>query len=209
MPRKSTIPGTITIPNKPITKLSVKTRGVLEPVLTNNSIVETVDSFTFTLNSVANFTNYTRMFDQYKINKVVVQFIPILTEIVNRPYDDTTTPGGAPLGDIPNYVVAIDRDDTAVSATYADLKARAYSYVRKSTQPLTICFRPNRLVNIYNGIIGSDAYQIDSSNQWLDSGYNGVPHYGLKFAQEVASPRDTYSIMVRTTYYLSFANRRE
>lgn len=200
-PRKRRGKG-LAIPNTVKSDFNCIQRDLVELIFSNDAVVETKLSKQFSLSAIQNYTDYTKIWDQYRINMVKIEFIPILTEVVNRPYDDTTTPSGL----IPNYCVGIDRDD-ASAETYDELRARQYSYLRKATQPLTLKFKPNRLTATYNTAI-TNGYVVDNTKKFLDCAYPQIPHWGLKIALQAASPATTYRIQMRVTYFMSYAQRR-
>lgn len=186
-------------------------------------ISDTADSLsaiTFRLTDLANATTYQRLFDYYKINYVVVRFVPVVQELhvgnmpTNQPSSDISA------GDIvPNYVVCIDRDDDILSS-YATLVKRAGAKIQKCTQPLTIGFAPStinmtlrrpvsQLTNPSEPLTVSDVgYEINQQSNFLNTGGPTVTHYGLKFAIEGSTnPPGVYGIRLETKYYVTFGQR--
>jgi len=194
----------LAIPNTVKSDFNCIQRDLKEQTFENDATLETKFSKQFSLSAIQNYTDYTAIWDQYRINMIKMEFIPVLTEVVNRPFDDTTTPGTT--GQIPNYCVSIDRDDGAAE-TYDELRARQYSFIRKATKPLVLKFKPNRLMATYNTAV-TTGYTVDNTKKFLDCAYPQIPHWGIKFAMEAASPSDTYRIQTRITYFMSYAQRR-
>ena len=170
----------------------------------NSSLSQTQFVKLFKFNEVNNYAHYANIFDQYRINLVVVKFEPIMTQIVNRPYDDSTT--GNLVNAIPRYAVCIDRDDDDVQS-FENIESRKHARVRLATKPITIAFRPSRLVPVYR-IGATNAYKVDNSKQYCDMAYPDILHYGVKFALEASSPSAAYAFRVTTKYYVSLADRR-
>jgi len=193
----------LSIPNSVKSDYNCIQRDVSELIFANDSTFEAKLQKTFSLIQIENYTNYTSIWDQYRINMVKVEFIPIMTEIVNKPFDDSTT---VTVTRMPNYCVSIDRDDSAPE-TYDELRARQYSFIRKATRPLTLKFKPNRLMETYSTAT-TTGYTVDNSKKFLDCAYAKIPHWGLKVAMQSASPSACYQIQIRTTYYMSYAHRR-
>lgn len=182
---------------------STKTREGSHLVLQNDSTVNVHYARAFSFHDILNYSNYD-MWDQYRINAIVVKITPNLTQVVNGAFDDTTNPGS---GKIPNYCAYIDRDDASSGgATYEDLKARQGSIVRSCTKGLTLKFRPTRLINVYKSLT-STGYMCDVSKRWLDD--RSIPHYGLKIGIENGGTTNKFGLRVEYTYYISLKNRRE
>uniref|UniRef100_UPI004047F021 hypothetical protein n=1 Tax=Orrella sp. TaxID=1921583 RepID=UPI004047F021 len=196
------------VPRLPIVKADYSCMLRKEGVITiaNTTSGPVLGAIRFSLADCLNHTNFTNMFDQYRINTVVVKFIPHMTEMVNKPYDDTTTPTSG--GTIPNLCVAVDRDDATVPASYNELKARSKSRIVPATKPLTFKLRPSRLIATYDAG-AANAYTVDVSKRWINSSSPNLNHFGLKYALEDSSPANAYIYEVEIMYYLSFKDRKE
>lgn len=172
----------------------------------NQSLAETKGYLLFDLNNCLGYTNYTAVFDYYRINWVKVDFVPILTQLVNRPYDDSTTPTLG--GEIPEFVTCIDRDSNSAPTSVADLLVRGNKKISNATKRHTWKFTPNRLIQIYESAT-TTGYKIDSETKsFLDCADPQIPHYGLKYAMAAASPANTYVYEIRITYNVSFQQKR-
>lgn len=182
--------------------------GALTP-FANDSLVVTRGALTFALNQVPEYARFTALFDQYRINRVVVKFIPTMSTLVNRPYDDTTT---ILVGEgVPRLATAIDRDDDQLPSSttgFNDLQGRQGSKVVQATRPVTWSFVPTRLSMVYR-TASTTGYKVDSqTREFLDCANDNIPHYGLKYALTPFSPANAFQYRVETTYYLSFKSRR-
>lgn len=197
------------VPRLPIVKAdySCMLRTTTPLVIANGTSGPTLGGIKFSLVDCLNYTNFTAMFDQYRINTVVVKFTPHMTEIVNKPFDDTTTPGAGAT--IPNFCVAVDRDDATAPTTYNEVKQRNKSRVVPATKSLTFKLRPSRLIATYNTGIGQDAYTVDTTKRWINSSSPNLNHFGLKYALEDSSPANAYVYQVEIMYYVSFKDRKE
>jgi len=179
-----------------------------EPIeFSNDSTITVRDGLSFQLTDIINFSSFTTIWDQYRIDQVIVKFIPVLTTVVNRPFDDSTNPG-ASVGEIPRLTTMIDRDDRAVPLDFNQIFQRPQSRTKMATKAIIWKFTPNRLVEVYRSTT-STAYKIDTNKkQFLDCGYSNVPHYGLKFALEATSPSNCYQYRIERSFKISFKNRR-
>lgn len=175
--------------------------------IANHSLTEEKVSFTYQLNLIKNYANYTNLFDQYRIKYVITTFTPVGATVINKPYDDTTTPGQVNL--VPNIAICIDRDDATTSGTYDAIRARGGSRDLPMTKKIKFAFVPNKLKMVYRSGV-TDAYVADTSvNDWIDCGQSDVPHYGLKCATESGSTNDSFVYDVQTKYFVEFRGRRD
>lgn len=176
--------------------------------LSNDSTLDTRLAFAFRLSDIHNFSSWTTLFDQFRINKVVCKFTPVNATVVNRPYDDTTNPG-ASVSETPRLVMCKDRDDEAAPIDFNSLQSRQGSKTIQATKSYTWVFKPTRLVPVYRTATTS-GYMLDPNTKaYLDvaNGAN-VPHYGMKCVLEATSPSNAFQYKIERTYYVSFKNRR-
>lgn len=143
----------------------------------------------FVLSDLPTPTDFTALFDFYRIRGVSITFIPRVTQ--------TTSP----IVNYGNFYWVVDYDDVN-TPTLADLEqkqgVRVKYYVGK---PWRIFFRPKPLTNIYNGAASSDAHQVAKFG-WINAADTGVPHYGLKWAWDGTSDQTTLDLVIR--YYVEF-----
>ncbi len=204
--RKKRFTRKLAIPNSVKADYSCILRAVDEPFITNDTLVDATWSKIFSLNNAQNYTNFTAIFDQYRINMVQITFRPVGATTTNIPYDDTSS--GTAGRTTPNYAVSIDRDDSTLS-TYSLIRSRQFSTIRGAGKSLTVKFRPNRLVNVFNGSASPDAYMVDNSKKFLDCANSTVPHFGIKMALEPFSEANVYKLQMEIKYFISFAQRRD
>lgn len=180
---------------------------IQEPIIiSNNASAEEKHGFDFALDDTINYSTWSSIFDQYRINKVVVKFVPVQTSVVTRPFDDTTNPGES-VSEVPRFAVCLDRDDSVTPTDMGQLLKRQGVIVRNATQPVTMSWVPNRLIQIYNGV--TTGYKVDSDTRaFLDCAQPGIPHYGVKCVLEATSPANAYQYRMETSYYVSFKHKR-
>lgn len=161
----------------------------------------------FSLNDVPDVAEFTSLFDQYKISKVMIKIIPCQTSSLTS--DGTN---GNALGVIWHDLVDVD-DATAPTATEAGLNdMREYQNYRsinlyKNGKSITRVIKPHIAYGAYSGAFTSYANQ---KSGWIDCGSPTVQHYGYKALAEIFSESNgAYSMFkVETTYYLKFKNVR-
>jgi len=120
-------------------------------------------AYSVTLASIPGYTEFTALFDQYRIIQVTIQFSPINVGAVALP-----------------IISVIDYDDANVPSTADEL--RQYQTLRTvtGTQYFERTFTPRIAMAAYgNGVFNSFATQ--SPSIWLDSASSSIPYYGLKY----------------------------
>jgi len=163
----------------------------------------------FKLEDCVNYTEFTNLYDQYKIVGVKLKLIPYQT-------DATTAAAPSSLAGQPSFLIhsVIDYDDnTAVSASNTGADAmRQYPSYRCSNiyarhgKPWSRYLRPKIAREVYRTPVLT-GYE-SAKMPWLDSDYADVSAYGLKLLFEVVSGGAAAQLMFKAevTYYLRFKN---
>lgn len=153
----------------------------------------------FRLNDVINPTEFTQLYDQYKINgvKIYFDYSPDVGSIANtsevyfpklwmkRDYDDSGTP-------------------TLTQMTESN-QSRCLRFTSGRTT-LSTFLRPSCLQEIYQSSVSTAFSPL--WRQWIDCGNPSVPHYGLKLLAQGLPSTNLGAITIRIKYYLSFKNVR-
>ena len=180
--------------------------GVLQPVqyfkrstyqtnwVLNDTINNTFKSLEFYLSSVPNHTEFTSLYDQYCIKKVVFTLIPkfnvnTLTDIV------------------PPVWSVLDYDGTFPTNQDGMLQYQNLHTTRGQTWHKRV-LTPAILTNQYNGL--TTAYT-PKKGQFIDCQNDSVPHYGARIMllPGVTGGSETpFAYDLKTTYYLAFKNVR-
>jgi len=155
-------------------------------------------AYYFALSSLDGATNFTSLFDQYRIDAVRVTIVPTQTAI-----QITATAANTFV----SIYTAIDYDDQTAPANIATI--REYDNVM-AVPPATISvrvFQPRIAVAAYSGAFTSFA---NMGPQWLDAGSPNIQHYGLKVwvPGGVAAQTGLQQWLVETEYYVSFRGVR-
>lgn len=161
-------------------------------------------ALSFNLNALPNSSEFTSLFDQYKIMKVKLRWIPF-GDSVNMPIATMTgtsslvSPGG-PL------ITVIDYDDNTAPTAAADLLQYQTSKVTPIPKPLSMTIRPKFATEIYRSAV-STGYGARSG--WLDTASSDIPHYGVKYymnAPSALSSSYTYQVWAEVTLALKGVN---
>lgn len=131
------------------------------------------NAYAFSLSQLPNVSDFTNLFDQYKITGAKLQITPATSEGILSPLSGTAQPLG-----FSRVHSVIDYDDT--SAPTSEDQLLEYGS-HKSTAPFqthTRFIKPKVLQEVYRSTLGT-AYA-PKSGQYLDVAYPDIPHYGMK-----------------------------
>lgn len=161
-------------------------------------------SYSFTANSVANVTDFTNLFDQYKIKGVKLEF-----RLMTNP-DSTVQPSNQsasyPPYLYPTLWTVIDKDDDGTITL--DQMRQHQGCKRSVLRPNQIVSRyvpyPTTLGMAYKSSI-STAY-INNKSTWVDCADISTPHYGIKTVidTEGLANAGNYTVRLDMKFYLAF-----
>lgn len=151
---------------------------------------DTLYAFNFALNSLPNYTEFTSLFDQYRILEAIVSFVPYSTT------SSSSTEASAFPGIIGTW---IDYDDSNLPANLQE--GQQYDTYQKSnaTASFSRVVKPRSAVASYSGTFTS--YD-NIYGQWHDANSPGVQHYGLKLCitgSTFATSTSIYHVEVTVT----------
>lgn len=149
-------------------------------------------SFTFQLTNIPNSTEFTSLYDQYKINAVPVCFYPKQTEVTSLSTTDNVR-GNARI------LTAIDYNDDTPPTTLDDL--RQYESCEVDV-----------ILNKHERYIPKPLFLNNSGqnvNSWLSTANPSTKHYGLKYGVEpTQAVGGSFTYNVEVTYYIAFKNTK-
>lgn len=156
------------------------------------------NAYNFTLASVPNYTEFTSLFDQYRIVAIKITF---------RPRFNVAQVAGSSNDIYPNFVSVIDYDDSNVLSGIADYQQYQTYKITRFDKTHVRFFRPRMALAAYSGAFSSYANQ---SAQWIDAASTGVQHYGVKFFIEagVVGQTNLQAWSVEVAYFLEFRQTR-
>lgn len=122
------------------------------------------------LSDVINSSEFTTLYDQYRINMVVVKLWMRIDPSAQT----------ASTSNYPKVYWFRDLDDSGSLTSINDARENAYAKVAvlRPDRPVVIKFKPNVLQLIYNGV--TSTYK-PAFKQWIDCTTAGVEHYGVKW----------------------------
>ncbi len=150
--------------------------------ITTSTTLPTAYSLSVAAGSLANFSDMSAAFDQYRIRAIEVRLIPRINLVANN---------GSNLGLVSTV---IDYDDANSLATTTD--ALAYSNCHTTTGNVAHVrhFVPRIATAAYSGSFTS--YKNEKAD-WIDAGSPGVQHYGFKSIVSATDAPYHYDIVVR------------
>lgn len=126
---------------------------------------------TFTLASLPNYTEFTTLFDHYRINYIDLLWVYSKNTAESNNY--TTDKHQMPM-----LLTAIDKND-AVAMDEASLMQYPSFRVDQLDRPIRRRIYPKPTVAAYSGAFTS--YMSPTGNPWIDTQSPGVQYYGCKF----------------------------
>lgn len=153
----------------------------------------------FHANDLPQFASFAAIYDQYRINKIAISFIPMAN--VNAVGSTATYNCGL-------IASVIDYDDVTPLGALTDYEQytnfKASPIVRNKSH--TRVFVPRSLtpaVNIGGGLVNS----APKVKQWIDCNSGGVFHTGIKlFIEKYPTVGGAQTFQIIATYYMSFKN---
>lgn len=155
----------------------------------------------FKLNDLPNFTEFTTLFDAYRIRGVKLDFVPIYNS-----HEINEGPAASPFDRLgmPIMTYARDYDDSTAPATEdAILQYSTNSCLVLSNKKSVYISHPRVATTVYRPGITA-AYAEAKKNLWLDCANPDVPHYGLKYYVPIENLSKILYVRVYATYFLEF-----
>lgn len=176
-------------------------RSVVEGDLTPNG---TGYFRTFQLDDIYNKVSYSKLFEYYTINKVIVTFRYKAAGDPRR--DLISATAGAVNEANPLLYFKVDHNDITadtIDVMKASSRTRTFQFTNDKPE-LSITIRPAVLNEVYKSSIAST--YVPKWKQRLTTADLTVPHYGIK-AYAIAPAANTYgSVSIYTKYYFTMKN---
>jgi len=169
------------------------TRMLDNGILTSNVVADYFPAYNYALQYLTAYSEFTALFDQYRIVRVETTFMPTITSL-------------SALGSFTNsyLLTAIDYDDANAYSSLNDAIQVATASITPLTKSVTRGFAPRVALAAYSGAFTS--YAQAPPGQWIDCASPGVQHYGLKCAIPLTGSIQTWRVLHR--YFLEFRRVR-
>lgn len=149
----------------------------------------------FKLSDVTNYTEFTALFDQYRILGVGLRFI------LERNTSNSTLVNGK----VPRMYMIYDKDTSSLPTMDELRQADNCKIVPMDhVRPFTYFCRPNVLGLSYQSV--TSAYT-PKWKQWISTSESGCPHYGVRYAIENLDDTDL-TVRVEAVYYMQFKSMK-
>jgi hypothetical protein len=163
-------------------------------------------SMGFCLADVPTASDFTGLFERWRLNAVEVTFLPMNTSSIS-----SVAGGNGDLGLLLHSVVdyndraLITASDTGINS----MRQRpTYRLIQGTTgKPIRFRIRPRTAIAAYAG--GAFTSYVNMAPQWCDATSSSVEHYGLKLCWEVMNPTSVASFInfkLEVKYWLSFTD---
>lgn len=161
-------------------------------VLTIDNISNTLTGYNFSLGDIPNPTEFTNLYDCYKINAVKITFLPQMT--VSNSLGSVNNPDASA-----RFFSAIDYNDSGAVSTIDQIReyqsVKCTPILRKHSR----YFKPKIMDagSVYN-----------PGSRWLTCGSTAPNYFGIKIAVEPMGSSTTLSMdySIECIYYMSFKN---
>lgn len=174
------------------------TSDAMPDAITVGAVTSVSVGFAFALTRVQNYTEFTALFDQYRINCIVI----LMKLKYNTP--ETETPVDS------NYM------DVALVTDYDDGQTTGLSDMRQYQSYRQLSLTPHRWTKIkvwpktLVGLATTTPTVVATSpkKNWIDCSVPGYGHYGLKITASNANAATAQIIEFQYKFYLSFKGLR-
>lgn len=154
------------------------------------------NAYVFKLSDLPNYTEFTSLYDQYRITFVKFYIYFQADPLVNMT-------AGSFIGRV---YTALDFDDSVVPSE-SDIQQMRYVRMHRPFGVIKRGLKPRCLNMMYNDGI-TTAYSLANRKVWLDCANPNITHYGLKVY--INKPSGTYHVTatVQAKFYVQFKSPR-
>lgn len=189
-------------------------RTFIGTTIASNQGSDRLGSIVFKLSDVPNVTEFTSLYDVYRIAGVKITFFPSSGELVYDVSQINPVSGNAlapiiPGSLLPRFMTVIDEDDNTTPSSTNDLLQYQNLKITSGTKHV-VYLKPRFSSTVYKSLTAS-GYAVGPRNLWLDCSDSTIEHYGVKYSYESTpsvTPVGMFNMKVHITYYLEFKDVR-
>lgn len=183
-------------PRQPVQ--TFKRSNYLSGWTTSSTTADIYGTYFASLNQIAGVSDFSGLYDQFKIVGLKWQLIP------RGNASDISPTGGTSAAQSVGVFSVIDYDDSAPLTSLTQACQYQNMKMTRSHQVHSRYFKPRITPTIENGVGGTASAL--TTRGWLDvsTGAN-VPHYGIKYVLQQA-PNVAQTFDLKVDYYLAFKN---
>lgn len=181
------------INRRPLTKRALRVHHFKRsgtPFNITGSTVDVFGGYSFSLNDVPAVTEFTNLYDQYRLNKVVVKWIPLTTE--TNVGQSTTL-----------FYSVLDFNDDVAPTTEAEILQYASLRISQGLRTHTRVLTPASLDDLTDDTGGTRYAGNPKTKQWISTSAPTAPHYGIKFFRPAQPAAQLVNYKVMIMYYFS------
>lgn len=158
--------------------------------------------YTFQLQNIANYTAYTGVFDQYRINAVKLTFTPF------NDSNDLSNPGAT--GQVlPRVYTIVDRNGItagSLATESATIENGSTRQIRNPEKPFSIYIKSPGVETYAETVAGSSNLGVTQYKKFIDTNNTNIAHYGAGIGWLQPNTGYGWYYHVVATYYLQFKN---
>ncbi len=166
-------------------------------IITSSSAAEGLYAFSFSLDNCADYTSYTSVWDQYRIQEVDITLIPVTLQSA-----PSAGPAYALCYVAPDYDDATSPANTTAMLSYSNLAVLGPS--EKYSCKISPCVDIATTTSGAATITGS----MSAKSPWLDCSSPAVTHYGLKAAITQSTSTNLSQWVVIARYIIDFRRQQ-
>lgn len=160
---------------------------------TLNNLTEVITAYTFKLTDLPNYTEFTNLFDRYRILKVAVILVPQWTTNDLNPVTTTEKVN-------PAIYSLIDYTEDAPPASLSEFYEDSQCKITRGGRIHKRVFTPSVLCNAFETVTTS-AYT-PKWKQWITTDDPATPHYSIKLAgDKTNTSSNNFVVKIFMTYY--------
>lgn len=161
--------------------------------INGSNVIDQFGALQFNLSALPAYTEFTNLFDMYRINKVKVTFMPRANNA-----DISATAGQV------KFFSVLDYDDASALGNIGELMQYENLKTTRCTSDHSRTLAPRFASEVYQNSVTTG---YSSRRGWLDCDNPSIQHFGLKWGWQQL-PTGAQSMDLKVEYYLSFRNTR-
>lgn len=163
----------------------------------------------FTLNDVPNASEFTTLFDQYRIKSIAIKMTPIWNNVEASEVDAGDTSEAQVM--TCTYVYDFDNVGPVLDEEELNQYQRRHQKMLAGSKPKKMYCKPRAQVRVLTAGGGATS-ALSSALQWQDCGDPNVPYFGIRMLVKPTNiqynPTDNFVLRLDTKYVLQFKNVR-
>jgi len=159
--------------------------------------------YSFKLDDIPGYNDYTAIFDQYRFCKVVVKFFPRANTSPSVVYNSAGPAFVSAAGASCNFYTALDFTDVSALGALNNMLEISSLKVTRGMDTVTRTLVPRTRILTSS----TTTYSTAPACTWLHSTDVAIPHYGVRtWLPDISAVAGAVTIDVVATYYLEFKN---